>query len=121
MTTYRHGCRPLHEYLRLHARATPHKPALIWYGGRVTYAELDALSDRFAQCLHERGIGQGDAVMLFMHNCPQYLVAHLGIQKLGAVVSPCNPLCKAYEFGHQARERCGCVRRQCGGYRRLSL
>lgn len=104
MTTYRHGRRPLHEYLRLHARATPGKPALVWYGRRISYAELDELSDRFAQCLHERGIGQGDVVMLFMHNCPQYLVAHLGVQKLGAVVSPCNPLSKAYEFGHQAQE-----------------
>ncbi len=104
MTTYRHGRRPLHEYLRLHARETPDKPALVWYGRRIGYAELDALSDRFAQCLHERGIGQGDVVMLFMHNCPQHLVAHLGVQKLGAVVSTCNPLSKAYEFGHQARE-----------------
>ena len=104
MTYYRHGRKPLHEYLRFYARATPTKPAVIWYGRRISYAELDDLSDRFAQCLHERGVGQGDVVVLFMHNCPQFLIAHLGAQKLGAIVSPCNPLAKAYEFGQQVSE-----------------
>ncbi|CAN5804750.1 AMP-binding protein [soil metagenome] len=104
MTSYRHGCRPLHEYLRLHARATPSKTAIVWYGRRIIYAELDDLSDRFARCLQDRGIGQGDVVVLFMQNCPQFLVAHYGAQKLGAIVSPCNPHSKAYELGHQVGE-----------------
>ena len=56
MIDYRHGRRPLHEYLRLHARATPHKPAIVWYGRRISYAELDDLSDRFAQSLRDRGL-----------------------------------------------------------------
>lgn len=104
MTKYRQGTRPLHEYLRAHARATPHKPAIIWYGRRITYAQLDALSDRFAQALQDRGIGQGDVIVLFLHNCPEYLIAHFGAQKIGVIVSPCNPHSKAYEFGHQVHE-----------------
>ena len=104
MIVYRHGAQPLHEYLRRHARTTPDKAALIWYGRRISYAELDDLSDRFAQCLRERGIGQGDVVALFLHNCPQYLIAHFGVQKLGAIVSPCNPDARAYELEHQLSE-----------------
>ena len=104
MIAYRHGSQPLHEYLRLHARSTPDKPALIWYGRRISYAELDDLSDRFAQTLRDRGIGQGDVVALFLHNCPQYLIAHFGVQKLGAIVSPCNPDARAYELEHQLTE-----------------
>lgn len=104
MTRYRQGRKPLHEYLRSHARTAPGKPAIIWYGRRISYGELDALSDRFAQCLHERGIGQGDVIMLFLHNCPQYHIAHLGAQKIGVIVSPCNPHSKAYELGHQVHE-----------------
>lgn len=101
MIAYRHGARPLHEYLRLHARLTPDKPAVVWYGRCISFAELDDLSDRFAQSLRERGVGQGDVVALFLHNCPQYLIAHHGAQKLGAIVSPCNPDARAYELGHQ--------------------
>lgn len=104
MIDYRHGRRPLHEYLRLHARATPHKTAIIWYGRRISYAELDQLSDRFAQSLRERGLSQGDVVALFMHNCPEYLIAHFGAQKLGAVVSPCNPHAHVLELGRQLSE-----------------
>lgn len=104
MIDYRHGRRPLHEYLRLHARATPDKTAILWYGRRISYAQLDQLSDRFAQSLHARGLSQGDVVALFMHNCPQYLIAHFGAQKLGAVVSPCNPHAHAYELARQLEE-----------------
>jgi long-chain acyl-CoA synthetase len=104
MIAYRHGQQPLHEYLREHARRTPDKPALVWYGRRISYAELDDLSDRFAQSLRDRGIGQGDVVALFLHNCPQYLIAHFGVQKLGAIVSPCNPDARAYELEHQLTE-----------------
>ncbi len=104
MTSYRLGRKPLHDYLRQRARETPHKTAIVWYGRRIGFGELDALSDRFAQCLHERGVGQGDVVVLCLQNCPQFLVAHLGAQKLGAIVSACHPNAKAYELDHQVRE-----------------
>jgi long-chain acyl-CoA synthetase len=98
---YLQGEKPLHEYLRGHARAQPGKAALVWYGRAISYAELDRWSDAFAQALHARGVGKGDRVALFMQNCPQYLVAHFGIQKIGAIVSPCSPMFKAHEFAYQ--------------------
>ncbi|MEJ8859812.1 AMP-binding protein [Variovorax robiniae] len=98
---YLQGEKPLHEYLRGHARRQPGKTALVWYGREISYAELDRCSDAFAQALHERGVSKGDRVALFMQNCPQYLVAHFGIQKLGAIVSPCSPMFKAHEFAYQ--------------------
>lgn len=100
-TEYLQGEMPLHEYLRAHARNQGGKAALIWYGRSISFAELDRFSDAFAQALHERGVGKGDRVALFMQNCPQYLIAHFGIQKIGAIVSPCSPMFKAHEFGHQ--------------------
>ena len=39
---------PLHEYLRAHARQQPAKPAYLWYGQAISYAELDRASDAFA-------------------------------------------------------------------------
>jgi long-chain acyl-CoA synthetase len=98
---YLQGEQPLHEYLRGHARRQPDKAALLWYGRAISYAELDRWSDAFAQALHERGVAKGDRVALFMQNCPQYLIAHFGIQKIGAIVSPCSPMFKAHEFAYQ--------------------
>lgn len=98
---YLQGEKPLHEYLRGHARRHPDKAALVWYGREISYAELDRCSDAFAQALYERGVGKGDRIALFMQNCPQYLIAHFGIQKIGAIVSPCSPMFKSHEFAYQ--------------------
>ncbi|MGC5328551.1 AMP-binding protein [Brevibacillus sp. SYSU BS000544] len=92
---------PLHELLRFHARTTPDKIAVIYYGRTISYQELDELSDRFAHFLLQRGLGKGDRVALFMQNCPQYLICHYGIQKIGAIVSPCNPMFKEWELEYQ--------------------
>ncbi|MEB0113698.1 AMP-binding protein [Variovorax sp. RTB1] len=98
---YLQGEKPLHEYLREHARRHPDKAAIVWYGREISYGELDRFSDAFAHDLHARGVRKGDRVALFMQNCPQYHVAHFGIQKLGAIVSPCSPMFKAHEFAYQ--------------------
>ncbi len=92
---------PLHEHLRRHARATPEGTAIDWYGRRITWAELDAASDAFAARLQALGVHKGEPVALFLNNCPQYLMAHYGIQKIGAVVCPCGPLNKEHELQYQ--------------------
>jgi len=101
METPRYAERPLHDYLRQHAREQPDKPAYLWYGRAITYAELDRASDAFAARLAEVGVRKGEPVALFMNNCPQYVMAHYGIQKLGAIVCPCGPLFKEHELQYQ--------------------
>lgn len=92
---------PLHEHLRRHARERPDSTAVIWYGRQITYGELDRMSDTCAAVLHRQGVRKGDPVALFMQNCPQYLLAHFAIQKLGAIASPCSPLFKSRELAYQ--------------------
>ncbi|MFA7667572.1 MAG: AMP-binding protein [Burkholderiaceae bacterium] len=95
------GAQPLHEILRAQARRRPDHPAYLWYGAALSYGELDRCSDAFAARLAALGVRQGEPVALFMQNCPQYVIAHYGIQKLGAVVCPCGPLNKAHELQYQ--------------------
>ncbi|MDM0010929.1 AMP-binding protein [Variovorax sp. J22P168] len=92
---------PLHEYLRTHARERGAHPACIWYGHSMSFAELDAASDAFAARLQAVGVQKGEPVVLFLNNCPQYLVAHFGIQKIGAIVCPSGPLNKEHELSYQ--------------------
>jgi len=105
-TTPRAGqqARPLHEHLRDHARTRPDKPAYLWYGQPVSYAELDRASDAFAARLAQIGVRKGEPVALYMQNCPQYVMAHYGIQKLGAIVCPCGPLYKEHELEYQLND-----------------
>ena len=90
--------------LRESARSRPDKAALISGAARVTYAELDAASDRFAAGLARRGLVAGDAVALQLPNLPQFVVAYFGILKAGCVAVPVNPLYKAGEVGYVLRD-----------------
>lgn len=92
---------PLHEYLRRNARRTPDRAAYLWYGQAISWAQLDAASDAFAARLQALGVARGEPVALFMNNCPQYVIAHYGVQKIGAIVCPCGPLNKAHELAYQ--------------------
>lgn len=73
----------LTEYLRRWAEIQPDKAAVIFHGFRLTYGELDRLSERFAALLLSRGIRRGDRIAVFLPNCPQYFIAFYGIMKLG--------------------------------------
>ena len=95
---------PLHQYLRAHARRQPDKPFFLWYGASISYAEMDRASDAFAAKLAALGVNKGEPVALFMNNCPQYAMAHFGIQKLGAIVCPCGPLNKEHELEYQLND-----------------
>ncbi|CAN5590003.1 AMP-binding protein [soil metagenome] len=92
---------PLHAYLRAHARERGERAACLWYGQAMSWAELDRASDAFAARLQAIGVRKGEPVVLFLGNCPQYLVAHFGIQKIGAIVCPSGPLNKAHELAYQ--------------------
>ena len=95
---------PLHEHLRRHARERPDAVAYLWYGRALSWAEIDRASDAFAARLQALGVQKGEPVALFLGNCPQYVVAHFGIQKIGAIVCPCGPLNKEHELSYQLND-----------------
>jgi long-chain acyl-CoA synthetase len=73
----------------------PEKTALVAGGARVTYAELDAASNRLANALRARGLARGDRVVVFMNNSIEAVVSIFGTLKAGAVFSVVNPGTKA--------------------------
>jgi acyl-CoA synthetase (AMP-forming)/AMP-acid ligase II len=60
-------------------------------GSRLSYAELDARSDRVAAGLASRGVGAGDRVVLRLPSDTGYVVAYAAAAKLGAVTAGVNP------------------------------
>ncbi len=82
-------------------RRFPDKTAYISMGKSITYAELDALTRRFAAWLHAKGLGRGDRVALMMPNLLQYPVCLFGALRAGCIVVNCNPLYTAHELEHQ--------------------
>ena len=103
---YLAGEMPLHRYCAHHAQQTPERIALLWYGRTICWRELDQLSTRLAVQLQRLGVARGDRVALFLHNCPQAIVAHLATAKLGGIVVPCGPLSRKHELRDQLAD-CG--------------
>jgi len=98
---YPHGEIALTDYLRAWAKVRGEQDAVIFYGKRVSFAELDAQSERCAALLHQHGVRAGDRVAVILGNCPQFFYAFYGILKLGAVHVPVNPLFKEAELVHE--------------------
>ena len=55
---------------------------------RVTVGELSVYSNRFANALRAKGIGEGDLVGIALPQRPETAVAHIGVYKLGAIAVP---------------------------------
>src|SRR3989441_12972183 len=80
------------DIVKATAAERPRHTAAIFKGARLSYGELDGASDGFAAWLAARGVVKGDRVALIMPNCPQVIIAQLGVWKAGAVAVPLNPL-----------------------------
>lgn len=92
------------DYLEAAARAHPDRTAIVYYGRRMTYRELDDLSDRFAGFLQRAGVAPGDRVAVYLSNCPQFHVVFYGILKAGAIHVPINPMFKEAELRYELED-----------------
>ncbi|QZS52753.1 class I adenylate-forming enzyme family protein [Rhodococcus opacus] len=67
---------------------------------RTTYAELDRWADAVAVQLAGYGIGPGDPVAIYLHNCPAFFAVDVAIARLGAVKVPLNYMLPTGTVGH---------------------
>ena len=82
----------------------PDRTALIYLGERFSYRRLRELSERFAGGLAALGVGKGDRVMVYIANSAQWVIAFLGIQKLGAVIVPVAPIYTSHEIIYMIKD-----------------
>jgi len=82
----------------------PGNTALYYLGERYTYGRLAAFVDRFAAALAGIGVKPQDRVMLYIPNCPQWIIANFAINKIGAVMVPVSPIYTTYEIGYMVED-----------------
>ena len=87
-----------------HARLAPEKEAIICKDVRLTYGQLNALSNRVANALVEMEIGRGDKVALVCPNLPFFPVVYYAIMKAGAAVVPLSVLFKPREIAYHLKD-----------------
>ena len=104
----------LHELLPESAAKYPERDAIAFavpaagrlFTSSMSYARLHGLVERFAAGLQRLGIAKGDRVALHLPNCPQFVIAYLAAQRVGAIAVPFNPLYSAREVEYQLAD-CG--------------
>ncbi|MDF1499475.1 MAG: long-chain fatty acid--CoA ligase [Anaerolineales bacterium] len=95
---------PLHHFLEEAAQEVPDRPVSIFKGAEITYAEMDALSDKLSAALADMGVTKGTPVAIFMPNSPQFVMAFYAILKAGGIVVATNPLYTGREIEHQMND-----------------
>jgi fatty-acyl-CoA synthase len=69
-------------------------------GEVVTFAELDAASNRLAHAIRRRGLGPGSIAAVFVGNEPQFHEVAWAAQRCGLVWTPVNTALTAREVAH---------------------
>ncbi|WP_067813668.1 non-ribosomal peptide synthetase [Nocardia inohanensis] len=85
------GARTLHEILGAGAGLEPEATAIVAGAQSMTYAELDAWSNRFARILLRHGVGREVFVVLALTRSLESLVALWAVAKTGAAFLPVDP------------------------------
>lgn len=86
------------------AAEAPHAPALRDDRLELDNAALDAAVTAAAARLRDLGIGRGDVVALLLPNRAALIIALFASWRLGAAVTPINPVLTGAEVEHQATD-----------------
>jgi 2-aminobenzoate-CoA ligase len=81
------------EFLDKHVKEGRGDQIAILFGDqKVTYSELLAMANKFANVLTKLGVEAQDRVGLRMTNMPEAVAINFGVQKVGAIPVPVSPL-----------------------------
>ncbi|WP_456470758.1 fatty acid--CoA ligase [Caminibacter sp.] len=87
-----------YELVERNAKEFAKKPAYFIDDKKVTWNEFKRKVDSFARALELMNIKKGDKIPLYVGNSLEYIIALLGIQKLGAIPVPVNTFLKEDEI-----------------------
>src|SRR6476661_4256133 len=90
----------LPAFFRTFAALNAGNEAVVCGEERLTFADLDRISEHAAHGLAARGIAKGDRVAIAMRNCPAWIVAYMGILKAGGIATLLNGWWEEHEMKH---------------------
>jgi acyl-CoA synthetase (AMP-forming)/AMP-acid ligase II len=92
------------ELIRRGARYFPDRTAILFEDKALTFAEVDQLSNRFAQVLARSGIARGSRLAILANNSLHTIPVDFACVKTGAARTPLNARLSMDEHEHMLRE-----------------
>lgn len=96
----------IHKLFEERVRLTPSAKALVYDDKSLTYAELNAYSNRLALRLLSEGVRIGECVAVLLERSPEMIASQIAILKCGGVYVPLDPALPP--------DRRVCILRDCG-------
>jgi acyl-CoA synthetase (AMP-forming)/AMP-acid ligase II len=93
----------LPEFFKAFCALNAANEAVVCGDERLTFADLDRVSDRLAPALVARGVVKGDRVGIAMRNCPAWIVGYMAIIKAGGIATLLNGWWESHEMEHAIR------------------
>jgi long-chain acyl-CoA synthetase len=78
----------------------PDQPAIRYFDGLLTLADLNEASDALAAALMAHGHAPGDRLALYVQNNPSFVIGLIGAWKAGCIPVAVNPMNKQRELTH---------------------
>lgn len=94
------------DYVDEAVKEHPDYPMVLFKKRKMSYAEIQKLTDEFAAALAAKGVKKGDRVALIMPNVPQAIICRWGAWKIGAILVHLNPTYTESELEHALND-CG--------------
>ena len=86
------------------AQKNSNKTALIYLGEKYSYGDLREAAEKMSGALKELGLKKGERAIIYIPNCPQWVVIWLGLQRIGAVPVPVSPIYTVYDLNYIATD-----------------
>src|ERR1035441_6488168 len=78
--------------------------AIVYEGGRYSYAEIGALVNQAGNALRRAGVERGDRVLIVLPDSPEFVAAYFGAIKIGAVAVPTSTALRPADYAYLAAE-----------------
>lgn len=92
-----------HDVLSIAAAIVPERPAVIFDGHEITYAQLSDRSNRIANALANEGVSAGDRIAVLDVNSPKHFEMYFATARLDAIYVPLNFRGHGEEIGFPIR------------------
>ena len=69
----------------------PDKDAVVYMDSRITYRDLESISNKLAYVLNKEGMREGDRVGIYLNKSIKSIISIFGIFKAGGVYVPIDP------------------------------
>jgi long-chain acyl-CoA synthetase len=90
----------LPAFFKTFAASNAANEAVVAGDERLSFADLDRISDQLALGLVARGIVKGDRIGIAMRNCPAWIVSYMAVLKAGGIATLLNGWWEPIEMEH---------------------